>query len=366
MPGEYYYINESTLWQPIMVSYSILIAGATVLLLGIFSYLTGRFKKIIPLSILTGASMFLVILLGPLGDMLSPYRAFEIFINPHIFPSDTNPGFSLIAFYGGILWPINVILLLAFGLLYFSYPIHKMIERKSKLRGLRKILSLGVASEEKYERVNRVNKVVAALLGITLIPWLFYPALLFVTQTSNFIWSEWYLLPIQNLAENLVLAVSLLAFLYTLHFKNKMDEELSRDLSQLLGILSVFLLVIVGLQLTLWHIRYSGSDYYSAITTVYSLLLFSIVLLVLTVLLSVLAEGKNWLILASSLLGIIAVIIVKWDVIIVGQTVSKTGISTLSLELHSNWFLNMLAPIALAVLIYVILTSIFPMEVNEE
>ncbi len=366
MPGEYTYVNEATIWQPVMVAYAILIAGTSLLILATLSYLLGKFKRVIPLALLSGASMFLSVLLGPLADLTQPSRAISLFLNPHIFPSSEHPGTSLIAFYGGILWPVGALFTLIFGLLYFSYPMYLRSQDGGKLGFLYKILSLGVKSEEGYSKLSVVTKFFAVLLLLSMLPWTVYPGLLFAAQTYSFVWANWGLLPIINFVENFVLAFSILICLHYLYYFGKLDKEFVNPLNQLLLLTSLSLLGLFGLQVTLWGYRYAYSDFYQAFSAVLPPIYMIMGLLFIVSVISLLALKNPNLSIIGSSLGILAVLISKWNVVIYGQLASKTGLGLLELEFHGNWLLVFLAPLAFATLLFIIFTYIFPLEVGEK
>ena len=346
--GGYTFVNESTIWQPIMVAYSILISGAVLLIFAAYHVLFGRYKKYVPLTLLIGASMFFSVMLGPLGDMLQPSRVWQFLTNPHIFPSSEHPGVSLIAIYGGLLWPIGVILTIIFGLLYF------------------RAYSVGEESEEKFESTMKIAKIFGILLIVFLIPWLFYPGLLFVVQTSTFIWANWHLLPIINLAENFVLAWSIVLFAHYVHKWGNVDEDVVKTFLELVIVSAFSLFILLVLQEALWSYRFGGSPFYETISGVVANMHVIEALLIVFLLVAIVSRKYPQMSVIIGLAGIIIVILEKWNVVIVGQTTSKLGLGLLELSLHGNWFLAFLAPISFAFLIYLILTWFFPVEVVEK
>ena len=363
---EYVFVNESTIWQPIMVSYAILISGAALLIIGLLGYLFNRYNKYTPYALVSGASMFFSVMLGPLGDMLEPSRVGQFLTNPHILPSPDHPGVSTIAIYGGLLWPLGVILTIIFGLLYFSYSWHVMAERGGKLATLYKILSLGVSTKEKYEKLSGITKVVGIILLIVLIPWLFYPGILFVSQTNTFAWSVWELLPVINAAENIVLAFSVLLFVLFLHKYDRLVAEDVEDAVKSIVLASLALIVLYGLQEFAWFLRYGGSVEYVTLGVVLSGMYVVEVLLVILIILGAINLKNPSLSIITGLLGILTIGYAKWNTVINGQMTSKLGLGILELELHGNWLLAFLAPISFAILLYIILTWIVPLEVAEE
>ncbi len=367
MPGEeYVYVNEATIWQPIMVAYALLISGAALLIFALIGYLFNRYQKYIPLSLLTGASMFFSVMLGPLGDMLEPHRALEFVLNPHAFPSEEHPGVSTIAVYAGVIWPIAVIFTIIFGLLYFSYPMHQKAEKGGRLRVIYRIFSLGISTKERYEAIGKLTKVIGVILLILLIPWLFYPGLLFVSQTNTFAWAEWDLLPIINAGENIVLAFSVLLFALYIHKYGKLVLEDVEGIVKALILASFSLLILLGLQEVIWYLRLGGSEQYSTLSVVLSGIYLVEVLLIITLIVGIINLKSPNLTVITSILGIISIVASKWNVVVNGQMTSKLGLGLLELELHANWFLAFLAPISFAILLYIIFTWIFPTEVIEE
>jgi predicted membrane protein len=123
----YYYPNEVAeplLWHPVLFAHTLLVSGANLLKLAALAYLTGSPRKAIPLMTMLGIRFFADVLAGPLADLRSPHKAYLIFTSPHITPSPTNPGISLVAFQT-FAWLIALILSIVFALLTFSYYAHQ-------------------------------------------------------------------------------------------------------------------------------------------------------------------------------------------------------------------------------------------------
>jgi predicted membrane protein len=90
-----------------------------------------------------------------------------------------------------------------------------------------------------------------------------------------------------------------------------------------------------------------------------------IALLFLSFLLSLIAMRYPAAVLAVALVAMTGTFTNKWNIIVNGQLISKTGLAFLEAELGGLWFLETAAPIALGVAVFLLLSLVFPLEVRE-
>ncbi|MBP1449534.1 MAG: hypothetical protein JZD41_05950 [Thermoproteus sp.] len=113
-PYGYLYPNEfaePVIWLPTIFAYALLIAGAGLLILALAAYLFNRMARHVPLLLVLGISLFAPVLLGPLADLRAPDRAYMMMmLSPRIFPTEGNPGVSIIALMGAPAWPLGFVL----------------------------------------------------------------------------------------------------------------------------------------------------------------------------------------------------------------------------------------------------------------
>jgi predicted membrane protein len=357
-------LAEPVLWLPVMFAYAFLISGADLLMLASIGFITGKIKRAIPLLTLLGMSFFSVILLGPLADLRQPQRAGLILTNLHIFPSDKYPGVSTISLYGGVLWITTFIVGLLFMLLYFSYPMYIKASRNGTLRPLYNLLSFGIRSEDTYQKLSPLLKVIAGVLFIFATLWGLYPSILLTSQTWLFIWRNWPILPVIYFADTFVTSTAAAILVYFLWKFDKMDKEYVNPLLKIhfTGCLAVAGLLI--LQVSIWGWWLGGSDFYSSFNIVIPLVIAVIFLMIISAIISTFSLRWSQLSILVSIVALIGVLINKWNIMINGQLVSRTGLGVLELTLPHGWFLNMISPISLAVVIFILITWLFPLEVE--
>lgn len=341
-PFGYVYFNEALVWQPVAFAYSFLISGADLFLLAAIAYFTKKMTEWIPIFLITGLSFFSVVLLGPLADAIEPHRAWRVMFTPHLFSSAKYPGMSVMALYGGVLWIITFAL---GALATFFY----MSNKNPKYEFLK-------ADEEKFKKFQSyLNIVLIALIPFAFM-WSIYPSTLFVNQTWQWSWRNWGMLPAMLFSETFVTATAS-AIIAGKIFKKKHENLLLYIHSGA----AIVLCSLIFIQLLFWSIQVRGTMF-SAIYSLYPLMILAFIIFVTTATLSVKATKRENLVLLVGILALVGVALNKWNMVINGQLVSRTGIGSVSLHMHGWWFFEALSPIAMAILVFIFLSSIYPLR----
>lgn len=365
MVVEYFYPNEAAqplLWRPVLFAYTLLISGADLLILAAIAHLLGVLRRAIPLLTTLGLAFFAVVLLGPLADLGAPHRAPLIFLTPHVAPTASVPGVSLIALQS-VLWVVGMVLAVVFALLIFSYPSYIASTTSAGIRrAIHRALSLNVNSEEKYSSVLRVAKVVGAVMLFPMVMWGIYPTTLLVIQTWNPIWRNWTLLPVIYFVETFCVATaSFLLFYYAMSWRS-VGREILEPMLRVHGASSVSVAGLIGLQIAVWDMWSPSVS--AMVSYIVPILYLVIALMLVSFAVSFVAVKFPAATLAVSLVTFAGTLANKWNILINAQTISKTGLAYFEPHLHGPWVLETAAPIAAGVLLFVVLSSIFPLEVR--
>ncbi len=363
---DYYYPNEAAeplLWHPVLFAYALLVSGADLLILSALAYLSGSLRKAIPLMTMLGIGFFSVLLAGPLADLRSPQRAHLIFTNPHLFPTTTNPGTSLIAFQS-VAWLVALILSITFALLTFSYYSHQAsLTATGPRKSIYRVLSLGVTTQVKYRKAEKAAKGVAVLMLPFLTLWGIYPASLFVAQTWNPVWKGWTLLPVTYFADAFVVATALFMLAYFFWRYRSLETDVVIPILKIHAAGSLSVAALTGLQIAVWWFWSPSTA--EMVAPVVPLMYVVIGLLLLSFSLSLLAMRYPKTILVVSMVAMTGTFTNKWNIVVNAQLISKTGLAFFEAELEGLWLLETGAPIALGVAVIILLSMIFPLEVRE-
>ena len=363
---EYYFPNEAAeplLWHPVLFAYTLLVSGADLLILAALAYLSGSLRRAIPLMTMLGIAFFAVVLAGPLADLRSPQRAYFIFANPHIVPTSTNPGISLIAFQS-IAWLIALTLSALFALFTFSYYSHQAsLSSTGFKRSLYRFFSLGVTTAEKYGTLEKIAKVIAVLMLPFLVLWGIYPSSMFLMQTWNPAWRSWALLPVTYFADTFVVATALFMLVYFFWRYRALEREVVVPVLKIHAAGSISVAALTALQMAVWWFWSPSTA--EMVTPITPLMYVVITLLMLSFSLSFIAIRYHAAILAVSLVAMAGTFTNKWNIIVSAQLISKTGLAFLEAELEASWILETISPVALGVVVFVILSLLFPLEVSE-
>lgn len=350
-------------WDPVVFAYALLISGADLLILASLSFLSKRLTKAIPLLLVTGVAFFSVVLLGPLADIRQPQRATLLFTNPHLFAVPGSPGISLIALYG-ILWLVTFALGVSFLLLYFSYPMYLRAQEGGRLKPIYSLLSLGVKDEATYKKLQPILKVNAAVLLVPALMWGIYPSVLLLLQTWLFVWRSWVLLPVIFFVDTFVASTAAALLIYFLYRFRRMEKEVLNPLLTIHAMACISVAGLLSLQLMIWGLWLEGRPVLAAFDVVLPLIYAVMAAMVLSFLLALLSTRRPQFTFLVSLVALAGVLMNKWNTIVNGQLVSRTGLVVLELHLPANWVLTTMAPIAAAVALLIALSWIFPLEVK--
>ncbi len=366
MPLEYYFPNEAAdplLWHPVLFAYTLLISGADLLILTSLAYLSGSLRKAVPLMTMMGIGFFAVVLLGPLADLRSPQRAWLIFANPHIVATAQNPGISLITLQS-ILWAFALILALVFAITTFSYYSYQAsIGAKGFRATFYRVFSLGVTTKERYSAVEKVAKAVAVVMLFPLVMWGIYPASMLLTQTWNPVWRNWPLLPVVYFADSFVIATALFLLFYFFWRGRKLERDVVVPVLKIHAAGSISVSALTGLQLAIWSL---WSPMFDEMTAPLIPLMYLVIgMMMLSFFISLAAIRYPLASLAVSVIALMGAFANKWNILINAQLVSKTGLAFFEAELHGLWWLETIAPLAAGIVVFLVLSLLFPLEVRE-
>lgn len=359
-PSGYWYPNdfaEPVTWMPIVFAYSILVIGAEALFIAYIAYLFNKFREVIPHMLVVGLSLFLAILLGPLGDLRAPDNAWRLMASPRVLPTDAVPGFSVLAFQGAVVWPIVALISIVFTLLYFSYPLYLRYKETGNV--LYRILSLGISSEKSYAALEKPLKIMALVASILLITWLVYPATLFM-QTYNFVWRNSMLFPIIIFLEDFLAGKGRLVLLLWITRTLRLYFDKIRSI---IVIASASAATVLLLQTGIWFLRFEGSPYYSSFTHLYGLITIAVTLYLIVLVLSLLSTRHMSLLIITSILAIAGVIISRWNFVVKAQEVSSTGLGVIETSIPSIEYLMLIGYFSLGIFLIIVLSSIFPLNI---
>ncbi|MDW8063809.1 MAG: hypothetical protein RMI43_06530 [Candidatus Caldarchaeum sp.] len=363
---EYYYPNEAAaplLWHPVLFAYTLLISGADLLILASLAYLSNSLRKAVPLMTMLGIGFFSVVLLGPLADLGSPHRAYLLFLNPHLTSSSANPGISLIAIQG-ILWAVGLVLATAFALLTFSYYSYQASLSMSGFRQkFFRVFSLNITSTAKYRVVEKIAKGLAVAMLLPMTMWGMYPASMLLTQTWNPVWRSWTLLPVVYFADTFVVATAIFILAYYFWRWRKIETDVLVPVLKIHAAGSISVAALTALQMVIWFLW--SPSMAQTVETLTPFMYGVMVLLMLSFFVSLASIRYPSLSVAVSFIALAGTFANKWNILINAQLISKTGLAVLEADLHGLWVLETVSPIAAGVAVFLILSVVFPLEVQE-
>ncbi len=336
-PYGYMYPNEAAMgltWLPIIATYMLFVSiasGSAILLsLGVLLNI-GFLRRLTPLLLMLSLATGLVFLLGPLADLKRPERALYILIYPHLVPSDTYPGVSLIALMAGLMWPLLVILLVALGYI-------------TLYRGMWGSI---------------IAKILALALAFTGIIWSTYFALLqFTTIPLLIVYNLTPLIPVELLLESIALAGSIALLALLVHYRS-LERPIAGILSQVILACSLAFIAFRIIQVFRLHAYMTGSPEATTFIGVFSTL--NTVVLILAVLSSILAVhvSLRGSAISASLLALLSLLWVfadRWLFAVNIQSISKTSLSVIPVSLDlASWALESTAITLLALFVYYVL-----------
>ncbi|MEM1570909.1 MAG: hypothetical protein QXS00_04785 [Pyrobaculum sp.] len=361
-PIGYLYPNEFAeplVWLPVLFSYSLLISGADLLLLAFIAYLFNKLKRTVPVLLVVGLAFYTVVLLGPLADLRNPDRAPLLFSHAQVIPTEAHPGVSLIALQGVVMWPLGFILAALFTLLYFAPANY---QRYLATRNpLRKVLSIGI--KQHSLALKAFLKILAVVALVPMAFWAIYPASLFATQTSLFIWLNWHTLVPMYFADTFVVATAVAILAIWLYGVKKSQNELS-SLLYIHGVAALSVIALLLLQMAIWNTSYGGSPFMSAASHIMEWFVPVIALYAITFGLSLAASRFLPLSLVVPFTGLVAAIVNKWNVIVRAQYALRSGLAFLEPgeEVLVHEVPIMASIVAAGIFLAIILSILFPLE----
>ncbi|MCS6770058.1 MAG: hypothetical protein NZ570_06455 [Candidatus Caldarchaeum sp.] len=365
MLSGYYYPNEAAaplLWQPVLFAYTLLISGADLLILAALAYLSGSLRKAVPLMTMLGIGFFAVVLLGPLADLGSPQRAHLMFLNPHLASTPVNPGVSLIAVQG-LAWAVGLVLAALFAVLTFSYYSHQAALTASGVRRMVfRIFSLNITTAERYSSAEKTAKAIAVAMLLPMTMWGMYPASMLLTQTWNPVWRSWTLLPVVYFADTFVVATAIFVLVYYFWRRKALERDVLVPVLKIHAAGSISVAALTALQMAVWYLWSPSTA--EMTSPLMPLMYLVIVFLMLSFFVSIVAIRYPFLSPAVSLIAFAGTFANKWNILINAQLVSKTGLALFEAELHGQWLLETVSPIAAGLALFLILSIVFPLEVR--
>ena len=333
----YIFPNEIDLqWGILIVVYPYitgLVAGAFILASLERVFKVKILKPTYQLALLTALAFLLVATLPLISHLAQPQRAYEIMVTPHLT--------SAMAIFGFVyLWYLTVVLLLE---IWFDYR-HSMViwanEKKGVMRTVYRILTLGV--NDISERSVRLDQKIGYIITIIGIPSAFilhgYVGFIFGSLKANPWWSS-PLIPIIFLFSAMVSGIALIIFVYmVISYIRKKVVDIN-----VLDTIGKYLFFILILDFTLEsldqiHRIYEAEESFEIINLLvsgklYLTLFVSQVLFGTLIPLGILIfllfyKGKirlrKTLYMLVSILVLIGVYSMRWNVVIGGQLFSKS------------------------------------------
>jgi Ni/Fe-hydrogenase subunit HybB-like protein len=333
----YVYPNETVIpWTVLIVAYPYLtglVAGAFTVssLYQVFGM--QRFKPVAHFALLTSLCCMVVVPTPLLLHLGHPERAFNATITPHWTSAFAVFGYAA-SFYA-------CLLILETWFVFRPHIVQQAQERKGLLRWFYRLLSLGSYDlSEKAMSYDRKWIFALAVIGIPAAHGLHgYVGFVFGSLKSREWWSS-DLMPAVFLFSAIISGTALLIVLYVLSCRLRkipVDLECLKGLAYTLWGFMMFTLVLEGVEFT--SLVYRGREGIEAIMDYvvgplivpFFILQFGVGSLVPLVVLSYLiwrgTTGKALVagVVASAVLVLLAVLMMRWNVVIGGQEIAKTG-----------------------------------------
>ena len=349
----YIYPNDvSLVWSVVIVVYPYitgLVAGAFILASLVRVFNVRALEPVYRLSLLTALAFLLIAPLPLLVHLGHPERSFQVMITPHT----TSP----MAIFGFVYaWYLMAVLLLE---LWFDYRRDFVVWSQHETgvrRILYKIFTLGVSDVS--EKALRLDERMGKAITVIGIPSAFllhgYVGFIFGSVKANPWWGT-VLMPIIFIFSAMVSGIALLVFLYLAVSKIR---RMAVDMACLetIGMFLFYALVIdASVESLDWiHRLYEAEESIDVLVLLaagklfYSFLLvqvflgtlvpFALLGSVLVFKRRVAPKKLQWIYLASSLLILVGVFAMRWNVVIGGQLFSKSlrGFTTYKLEFIGN------------------------------
>jgi Ni/Fe-hydrogenase subunit HybB-like protein len=333
----YVYPNETMLeWSILIVVYPYLtglVAGAFTISSLYQVFHMRRFKPVAHLALLTSLCCMLVVPTPLLLHLGHPERAFNAVITPHV-----TSAFAIFGYAAGF---YAILLILENWFVFRPYIVHEAQQNKGPLKWLYRALSLGSYDlSEKAMSYDRKWIFALAVIGIPAAHGLHgYVGFVFGSLKSREWWSS-DLMPAVFLFSAIISGTALVIVLYVLACrlrKVRVDLPCLKGMAYALWGFMLFTLLLEGVEFA--SLIYRGREGIDAIMDYvkgpllvpFFVLQFGVGSLLPIALLTFMiwrgTTGKRLIagVTASAVLVLLAVLMMRWNVVIGGQEIAKTG-----------------------------------------
>ncbi len=365
----YTFPNETVIWSLLIANYPFitgLVAGSFIVSSMYYVFGWKKLKPVAKLSLLLSLTFLIISFLPLLGHLGQPSRATEILTRPQFDSAMAVFGYIYVGYL--ILTVIETIFVFREGI------VAKLKSASGLQAGLYRLLALGstTISDRTAKKDSQIVRVLA-FIGIPVAIFFHgYVGFIFGAVKANPIWST-PLMPIVFILSAIVSGIALLSVVYIVSsflIGQKPSGEVLSSLGMLLGGFLLLDLSFHGLE----HLfgAYEQLAVYDAVETVYGTLLYWSHLWVeliigggLPLLLAFVPQIRRSTAGAfvTSLLVLAGVYAMRWDVVIGGQLLSRTGMGFLSYAaplFGREGILAMASIYSLGLFVMLMLLSIFP------
>jgi predicted membrane protein len=368
----YTYPNECVEWSVLIVIYPYitgLVAGAFTVasLERIFN--VKSVKPTYRLSLLTALAFLIAAPLPLIAHLGHPERAFEIMFTPHLT--------SAMAVFGFVYaWYLLGVLLLE---IYYDYrkDIVKWAEERKGLRGIiYRILTFGYrdVSEESVKKDEKIVYIIT-LVGLPSACLLHgYVGFIFGSVKANIWWST-PLMPIMFLFSAMVSGIALIIVIYVFAMKIRKKQINVEAVDTLASFLLYTYILDTSIELLeVGHVMYMQEEGFELIVRLISNELFAslvviqfvvgaLIPMIMIIVGKRLNKAKVPIYTIASILTLIGILAMRWNVVIGGQMISKSMVGIL--QYHPEFFGKEGIIMAMAIMVVpfvllAILTKILP------
>jgi Ni/Fe-hydrogenase subunit HybB-like protein len=327
--------NAHIEWSLMIVIYPYitgLVAGAFVVSSLYHTFHVKEFERISKFALVSAFCFGLFAALPLLVHLGQPQRAFNIFFTPHTT--------SAMSIFGYVYSSYMVLLTIELWLVYREYFIQRANETRGWQRLLWSVLSLGVLHYTPESA--KVDHKLTAFLAAIGIPWAFvlhgYVGFIFGTVKANAWWAT-PLQPIIFLMSAIVSGIAMLQLMYSfVRWRTRRAYDFPMIKRLMTYLWGIFLLDVTIEMLEVVYAMYEHGHHWSVIGPLLSgplfgtyvvgqlMVLSAIPLVVLGYIVVSKAWGKPLLYLANfcSLLAVLQVLFMRYNVVIGGQMISKS------------------------------------------
>ena len=368
----YTYPNECVEWSVLIVIYPYitgLVAGAFTVasLERIFN--VKSVKPTYRLSLLTALAFLIAAPLPLIAHLGHPERAFEIMFTPHLT--------SAMAVFGFVYaWYLLGVLLLE---IYYDYrkDIVKWAEERKGLRGIiYRVLTFGYrdVSEESVKKDEKIVYIIT-LVGLPSACLLHgYVGFIFGSVKANIWWST-PLMPIMFLFSAMVSGIALIIVIYVFAMKIRKKQINVEAVDTLASFLLYTYILDTSIELLeVGHVMYMQEEGFELIVRLISNELFAslvviqfvvgaLIPMIMIIVGKRLNKAKVPIYTIASILTLIGILAMRWNVVIGGQMISKSMVGILQYHLEFFGKEGIIMAMAIMVVPFVllaILTKILP------